>query len=687
MHKQIFRAFLVLTMGLLIAASVTAVLIHQFLKTQDEIRHLHTFGTLLSDAINHHGWDFLKQSNPRWIRISLIDSDGTVLYDSLVEHNKLDNHLKRAEVTEALTSPTGTSNVERYSNTLHKPTFYHSIKLKSGQILRLSFASDTLYLYTGSFTSFLSLILLGLVGACYLIATRLSHTLIDPINSINLNDLSRQNAPPPHTYPELQPFIQKITLQQHKIDEQINKLRLKNNEFQAITKSMSDGLVLLNAQGKIVSINKTARKIFAVTKENCINQSYLAIDNSQYMRDIIANSGQQPRQTMNIVKDGRDYEIRFSTITDNNTCVGYVLIILDVTEKKRTEQLRQEFTANVSHELKTPLQSIIGYSELMASGIVPNDDIKHFASRIHRQSSRLKTLIEDIIFLSRLDEGQITIIEEISLHRICQEVFDNLQEKADERKVSLVLSGEDLKFNAVNRYIYELIYNLVDNAIRYNLEGGQVTVNLSSSTNKYQIEVSDTGIGIAHEEQFRIFERFYRVDKSHSRQTGGTGLGLSIVKRVVLYHMGKLKISSQIGQGTTFTVTFYKDRLQKLQETNERRHQQLRLEQAAAEKTTDSVITYADPATPLDLSLEISEPDAPTAGAAAAGNAAASVPDSAAGQAADLQSLDDQNADDTWSDSSAVTVVDENELIPEEGRKSDTPRAWYQSPDVTHGQF
>ena len=252
------------------------------------------------------------------------------------------------------------------------------------------------------------------------------------------------------------------------------------------------------------------------------------------------------------------------------------MIILDVTEKKRTEQLRQEFTANVSHELKTPLQAIIGYSELMANGIVSPNDIPHFASRIHKQSTRLKTLIEDIIFLSHLDEGQVANLERLDVKQICYEVFDDLQEKATEREVKLILQGEQLIITAVKRYIYELIYNLVDNAIRYNRPHGTVTVTLHSLTNKCTIAVSDSGIGIAPEEQHRIFERFYRVDKSHSRQTGGTGLGLSIVKRVVLYHYGKIKVASKLGQGTTFTVTLNYNKLQELAQTNERKQQALR---------------------------------------------------------------------------------------------------------------
>lgn len=565
-RKKIFHAFLKLSVGLLIILSVAAVLIHQFLKTQDEIKHLENFGTIISSAINKHGPDFLKDVPYDWVRITIINPDGSILYDSEVDAKHLDNHLNREEVERALLS--GQSSTRRFSDTLQKQTFYHAIKLNSGQVLRLSFTSDSLYLYTQRFTIFLIVMMVLLTIGCYYVATLLSRSIIEPINKVNINDIRSLSEPDNNTYVELQPFLWRIGMQQHKIDEQFQELRLRSNEFQTITKSMSDGLVLLNAKGNIVSINKIARKIFGVTKENCINQSYKAIDNSDFIQEMMDLASTEPKQTKTIEKDGREFEIRFGKINDNGTCLGYVLIIFDVTEKNRAEQIRQEFTANVSHELKTPLQSIIGYSEMMANGFVQSDDIKHFASRIHKQSSRLKTLIEDIIFLSHLDEGQIAIMEELSVKTICHEVFENLQEKAQERQVKLLIQGDDICFVAVNRYIYELIYNLVDNAIRYNKEQGKVTISLHSTNNKYLITVSDNGIGIAPQEQARIFERFYRVDKSHSRQTGGTGLGLSIVKRVVLYHHGKIRISSKLNEGTVFTITFYKDKLHELYDEN-----------------------------------------------------------------------------------------------------------------------
>ncbi len=587
MRQKIFRTFVELSLGLLLALGTAALLIHLYFKTQDEVNYLENFGTVLASAIDHGGWEFLEEAAPQWLRITIIDPDGTVRFDSSVDASQLENHKERIEVQSLLQSAVSESNqaalneplsinINRFSQSLQRQTYYHALLLKSGQILRLSFASNSLFLYTQHFTLFLTFLLLALIGGCYFLATKLVRSFMAPINAIELSNGAEPTSRLKSTYPELEPFLWRISMQQRKIDEQIDELRLKNNEFQAITKSMSDGLVLINAKGNIVSINKTARSIFGVTKENCLNQSYVTIDNSQYLKDMMDNSTRAPKQTKALTRDGRDYEIRFSKISDNGTCVGYVMIILDVTEKKRTEQLRQEFTANVSHELKTPLQAIIGYSELMANGIVSPSDIPHFASRIHKQSTRLKTLIEDIIFLSHLDEGQVATLEPIDVKQICYEVFDDLQEKATEREVKFQLKGAPLTITAVKRYLYELIYNLVDNAIRYNRPQGTVTVTLQSQSNKCTIAVADSGIGIAPEEQHRIFERFYRVDKSHSRQTGGTGLGLSIVKRVVLYHYGKIKVASKLGEGTTFTVTFNFNKLQELAATNERKQQALR---------------------------------------------------------------------------------------------------------------
>lgn len=560
------------------------------IRHQDKIYTLEQFSNVMCSLVNQKGLDVLQplQYHDSGFRITIINPEGKVMFDSERNPAQLENHLQREEVIAAIRTGKGSSN--RYSSTLEQQTYYQAMRLDNQDILRISFVTDSILSYTIRMTAYFIVLLLFIILASSLIARRLTKYLMEPFDKIDLNRPLKFD-----TYDELLPFLSRILEQQNKIDEQIAELSRKNNELQVIIKSMSDGLVLLNSQGIILTINKIARKIFGVTKEDCLNQNYLSIDHSQYMQDLMANQSQKTRQTMQITKDDRDYEIRFNRIEDNQKCLGFAMVILDVTEKARSEQMRQEFTANVSHELKTPLQSIIGYSELMANGLVRVDDIKPFAERIHRQSTRLQSLIEDIIFLSSLDEGQAGLTEQISVAQITREIFDNLQEKADENKVSLRIEGKDLVFVAVNRYIYELIYNLVDNAIRYNKPHGSVKVSLKESNNKYQIEVSDTGIGVSQADQFRIFERFYRVDKSHSRKTGGTGLGLSIVKRIVMFHQGKIKVQSTLGEGTTFIITFNKDKLEQVIAENHQKQQQI-LEniQKEARATEDGVTIGGD---------------------------------------------------------------------------------------------
>lgn len=586
LRQKIFCTFLWFTLPTLVLISLVAFFVSHMIRHQDKVETLERFSSVMSTLVNKEGINVLEplQDHDNGFRITVIAQYGQVLFDSERDPAALENHLQREEVIEAQRKGKGASH--RYSDTLEQQTYYQAQLLDDKSILRISFITETLLTYTLRMTAYFIGLLLFIVIACSFIARRLAKYLMDPFNRIDLNQPLKFD-----TYDELLPFLSRILEQQNKIDEQIAELNRKSNELQVIIKSMSDGLVLLNAQGNILTINKIARKIFGVTKEDCINQNYTTIDQLQYMQELMSGQNHKPRQTIQITREDRDYEIRFNRIEDNNICLGFAMIVLDVTDKVRSEQMRQEFTANVSHELKTPLQSIIGYSELMSNGLVRADDIKPFAERIHRQSTRLQSLIEDIIFLSSLDEGQAGLTEPISVTQITREIFDNLMEKANENNISLKIEGNDLTFVAVNRYIYELIYNLVDNAIRYNKPNGSVTVTLKESTNKYQIEVKDTGIGVSQADQFRIFERFYRVDKSHSRKTGGTGLGLSIVKRVVMFHHGKIKIQSTLDVGTTFTVTFNKDKLVQVVAESQQKQQQMLEEIKKNAQTSEDGVT------------------------------------------------------------------------------------------------
>lgn len=556
MNQKIFRAiFLSTLLSLILALGAVLFITHEEISSNeiDRLEHVHE---ILAAGYEDVGLPFLTDAPKTPYRITLIAKDGTVIFDNEAS-SELDNHLNREEIIEAMQS--GHGNSERWSDTLETQTYYWAAQLKDGNILRTAITTDSMLSLTYRMLAYFVVIIIVLCALSMWFASKISTAILMPLYNIDLNHPLSQDC-----YDEIKPFLTEIDKKQRQIDEHINMLRNKNEEFLTITKSMSEGLVLLNSEGVILTINKTARKIFGIS-DDCIGKSFMAIDRGEQAREFFNPQSKVTKRSCEIEKDGRDYHLRFNQIRLDDKVCGYALIIIDVTETKRAEAQRQEFTANVSHELKTPLQAIIGSAELIESGIVKPQDLKLFAGRIREQGTRLISLIEDIIFLSALDEGSgSALFENVSLHKIVSEVFEVLAIKAKKRNVSLKLEGTDLIFPAVYRYIYELIYNLCDNALNYNKESGSVTVRLTELENKYVIEVIDTGIGIAKEHQSRIFERFYRVDKSHSRKTGGTGLGLSIVKRTVLFHHGKIKLKSEVGEGTTFKVTFYKRELVKL---------------------------------------------------------------------------------------------------------------------------
>lgn len=561
MNQKIFRAiFLSTLLSLILALGAVLFITHEEISSNeiDRLEHVHE---ILAAGYEDVGLPFLTDAPKTPYRITLIAKDGTVIFDNEAS-SELDNHLNREEIIEAMQS--GHGNSERWSDTLETQTYYWAAQLKDGNILRTAITTDSMISLTYRMLAYFVVIIIVLCALSMWFASKISTAILMPLYNIDLNHPLSQDC-----YDEIKPFLTEIDKKQRQIDEHINMLRNKNEEFLTITKSMSEGLVLLNSEGVILTINKTARKIFGIS-DDCIGKSFMAIDRGEQAREFFNPQSKVTKRSCEIEKDGRDYHLRFNQIRLDDKVCGYALIIIDVTETKRAEAQRQEFTANVSHELKTPLQAIIGSAELIESGIVKPQDLKLFAGRIREQGTRLISLIEDIIFLSALDEGSgSALFENVSLHKIVSEVFEVLAIKAKKRDVSLKLEGTDLIFPAVYRYIYELIYNLCDNALNYNKEGGSVTVRLTELENKYVIEVIDTGIGIAKEHQSRIFERFYRVDKSHSRKTGGTGLGLSIVKRTVLFHHGKIKLKSEVGEGTTFKVTFYKRELVKLSTARE----------------------------------------------------------------------------------------------------------------------
>lgn len=487
-------------------------------------------------------------------RFTLISKDGQVLYDNETSLAYTENHKDRPEIKQAM--ETGEGMDTRYSSTLLEVSIYRAKRLSDGSILRISESRQ----------SVLKVVLimmlpfgLGLAVSCLVAmvcARRMALKVVDPINSLDLERPLDNDV-----YPEITPLLKRIYFQRQEIDEQLLTLQRRADEFDQISRSMSEGLMVLDVDGNIVSINDAAMDMFDLER-SCIGRSFLEVYRAHDFSAAVRKSLESGHEELRLGRNGRVIRFSMSRMVSSGTVIGLVILAFDITERAEAEDMRREFSANVSHELKTPLQGIIGSAELIEMGMAQGDDVKRFASNIRKEASRMVNLIEDIIGLSQLDEGVSSAKESIDLSLVVQSVVDELSACADERGVSLEVRSagvSDCKVLGVPRLIHEMLYNLVDNAIKYNVQGGRVDVSVShqdslGAGNSVVLEVSDTGIGIPKEHLPRVFERFYRVDKSHSRASGGTGLGLSIVKHVVMYHGGKVSVESKVGSGTKFTV-------------------------------------------------------------------------------------------------------------------------------------
>ncbi len=545
MRKKIFSALILMVVLVLLLSSVisTAYLHTEF--NQEQIQKLSAELELAADAVNALGADYLAGVGDDAFRFTIIGSDGTVLYDTKVDSTAMKNHADREEVKEALETGRGSST--RYSATLTEQTIYEAVRLDNGSVLRVS-ANELSF--GGAILKVLPMnLVIGLVAivGAFVLSRSIAANITEPLLNLDLEHPTQNNA-----YEELAPALTQIHKQHKRIAEQIETLRRKNEEFDQIISSMSEGLVLLDAGGNVLSINASARRIFSV-KEKTEGVDFLLLDRTPEIRQAIL--AQKPTEVV-LPKNGRQYQFNISHIEADKKTVGTLILAFDITEKAFAERNRQEFTANVSHELKTPLQGIIGSAELLQSGLVKPEDTARFVGNIKQEASRLVTLIDDIIRLSQLEEKAELAKETVDLAAVAQEAAQVLQIAAEKKNVTIHLNCENISISGVRRYLYEIVYNLCDNAIRYNREGGKVEVTVKRDGNDTVLSVADTGIGIAPEHQARIFERFYRVDKSHSKETGGTGLGLSIVKHAVQYHNARLHLKSAPGQGTTITVTF-----------------------------------------------------------------------------------------------------------------------------------
>ncbi len=541
MKKKIFRALLVIAVLVLVLSTVVSTACLHSVLNEDLSASLSMQLSLAADTVNALGAQQLSGSDS--VRFTLVGSDGTVLYDTAADAATLDNHADRQEIRQALKTGRGSS--ARYSSTLLQRTLYEAVLLDDGSVLRIS--TDQLTV-GGAIVRLLPMNLLITALAIVMalvVSSRTAGRITAPLLQLDLDHPTRND-----TYEELSPILTKLRRQHSEIRSQMELLHRKNEEFEQISSSMGEGLVLLDAAGRVLVMNKSARTVFAVTQEP-EGMDFLQLDRTPELSRAIAAC---ETAAVELPKNGRQYRFRISPIVSGDRTVGTLLLIIDITEHVFAERNRQEFTANVSHELKTPLQSIIGSAELLENGLVRAEDMPRFVGNIKSEAVRLVTLIEDIIRLSQLDEKAELPCEQVQLRALADEVVQTLSPAAQKKNVTLTLSGDDVCVSGIRRYLYEVLYNLCDNAIRYNTDGGSVRLDLRQEDSGAVIEVSDTGIGIAPEHRSRIFERFYRVDKSHSRETGGTGLGLAIVKRAVLLHGGAVQLDSTVGKGTTVTV-------------------------------------------------------------------------------------------------------------------------------------
>lgn len=549
MTKRIFRSIFAVAAVVLLASFVliTGVLYEYFSNKQMDQLNMQT--RLAAQGVESAGADYFSDMDIDGCRITWIAADGTVLYDSQAQQSGMENHADREEVQQAL--KTGHGESMRYSTTLMERQLYSADRLPDGTVVRISDMQYTpLTLILGMIQPVIIIALLALLLSLFL-ASRMSKRIVKP-----LNELSLDNADRIETYPELEPLTDKLRSQQNQLREQETELRRRRDEFEAATGNMTEGLVLLNEQGSVLSINRSATHILDISRY-CIGKDIRAVGAVPQLRELAEKALGGEHCEAHVCLGGVSYRLYASPVTSGDKVTGAVLLMLDTTEKEQAEQLRREFSANVSHELKSPLHTISGCAELLANGIVKPEDVPHFLSQIQSEAKRMIALIEDIIKLSHLDEGAEDMQrEDVDLLAVARRQADNLSQAAESAQVSLSVSGESAVVNGIPQLLDAIVHNLSENAIKYNRPGGFVKVNVRREGGSALLTVEDNGIGIPPEQQERIFERFYRVDKSRSRESGGTGLGLAIVKHILTSHGAQLELESELGKGTCITVTF-----------------------------------------------------------------------------------------------------------------------------------
>ena len=546
MTKKIFKSILIVA-GTVLLASIVIIMgcLYEYFsniqkdKLADEL-------DIAASAVELYGTDYLKNIDSERYRITWIQADGKVIYDTQAGADSMENHADRQEVKQALAEGEGSSS--RYSDTLMEKTSYYARLLDDGSVLRVSTTYATAGLLVLGMLQPILVVLIAALVLSGILARRISKRIVEPMNSIDL-DRPLEND----TYEELSPLLNRINQQHKEIEMQMRYLKQRTDEFTQITESMKEGLILLDNKGNVLSINEAAQNILE-TDSSCIGHNFLSIERSRSINHAIAKAFEDGHSEEYAEYAGREYQIDISRIESDGDIVGAVLLAFDITEQQNAQRNRREFTANVSHELKTPLQGIIGSAELIENGMVKPEDMPRFIGHIRKEASRLVTLIEDILRLSQLDEGRQMPSEQVDLFELADEVKSVLEGACEAKNINMKLMGEHVCVDGVKRLLYEIIYNLCDNAVKYNNEGGIADIDISSDEKNAYITVRDSGIGIPQDQQQRVFERFYRVDKSHSKESGGTGLGLSIVKHAVSYHNGTVSMKSEPGNGTEIRV-------------------------------------------------------------------------------------------------------------------------------------
>ena len=549
MTKRIFRSICLVTVSVMVAVlSMTmAILYHSFSENQQN--QLKTQTILAAQGVSKQGMDYFDTLRVDNCRITWIDPEGTVLYDNRFDPDEMENHLRREEIEEAIRGEFGES--VRYSDTLMARSLYYAIALEDGSVLRLSIMQETVLYLLWDMLRPIMLILCAAILGSLILAAQLSKRIVEPLNNLDLDHpLSNEG------YDEIFQLLSRIDLQQKKLKVQESELQQRHQEFELITENLDEGLILLNDKGKILSINRAARRWFSV-KEDCIGLEFSSLHYGTELQNLLKKTLQGKRREIFLELSEGYYQLDASPVVSDGVVTGSVILMFDVTEKAQVEQLRREFTANVSHELKTPLHSISGYAELLANGMVLPQDIPQFSGKIYTEAQRMIRLVEDIMKLSHLDESQDELTREpLELYQLTADTLQSFYDQAEKHSIKLQLKGSPAMIRGIPRLISVIISNLCDNAIKYNREGGSVTV-LVYLEGKYAVlSVEDNGIGISSEYRERIFERFYRVDKSHSKEVGGTGLGLSIVKHAAKLHHAKLDVHSIVGKGTKITLRF-----------------------------------------------------------------------------------------------------------------------------------